>query len=69
MVSSWFDNLVQMKDAAYLRQFVARARMSEHNEVWPEYLSERSHTNAVHGFQVEVHENRVGTKRSLVASL
>ena len=61
MVSSWYDNLVQMKDAVSLRQFGASARMSEHNVVWPEHLSERSHTKAVHGFQVEVHENRVGT--------
>ena len=44
-----------------LRQFVARARVTEHNVVWPEYLSERSRTNAVHGFPVEVHENRAGT--------
>ena len=61
MVNSWYDNLVQMKDAVSLRQFVANARMSEHNVVGPEHLSERTHTNVVHGFQVEVHENRVGT--------
>ena len=43
-----------------LRDFVARARVSEHNVVWPEQLSKRSRTNAVHGSRVEVHESRAG---------
>ena len=42
-----------------LRSSVARASLSEHNVVWPEQPSRRSRTDAVHGSQLEVHENRV----------
>ena len=43
-----------------LRPTVACAGLPQHKVVWPEQLSERSRTDAVHGSQLKVHENREG---------
>ena len=47
-------------DAVSLRSIVVRASLPEHKVVWPGRVSEWSHTDAVHGSWLEIHEDRAG---------
>ena len=46
--------------AVSLLPIVPRAKLHEHKVDRPDRLSEQSRTDAVHGSQLEVHENRAG---------